>query len=159
MFKKFPFYLGKYSIVPAVLYIIPVILYLREETFSQTWLLYVGNALFLCYVFAFEILFFNDQAITKSPVSAGLAVTITGIIISCLLVILCAFIFTPALFHLGTAGNGLTNKPPALAQKGEIWFILFASAIIGNIAAGAFSSVLSGAVLKQKNMPGKNITS
>ena len=158
MFKRFPLYLSKYSIVPAVLYIVPAIIFLRDETFSQTWLLYVGNALFLCYVFLFELLLFNRQHITNSSITAGLAVTITGVIISCVLVLLCTLLFAPGLFHLGSSGIGLTNKPPALAQKSTfpIWFILFATATIGNFSAGAFSSIMTGTVLKDKSVPGKD---
>ncbi len=147
--------------LPALLYIIPTIIFLRDETFTKTWLLYLGNACFLFYVFLFEILLFNKQKVTESPVNAGLAVTLTGIIISCILIILCAALFAPTLFQFTSSSAGLKSRPAALGSKGQIetWFILFGTATIGNFVAGSFSSILSGAVLKQKNMPGKNISS
>ncbi len=110
----------------------------------------------LCFLF--EIVFFNQQSDTPSPVNAGLAVTITGIIISCMLIVSCAAVFAPVLFHPGSsADQGLKSKPPALAQKSqfEAWFILFATATIGNFTAGSFSTILSGAAFETKKYAGK----
>lgn len=156
MFKKFPFYLGRYSIFPAILFIIPLIIYIRDETFTQTWLLYLDNALFLVYIFIFEFLFFGQQHETDSPVNAGLAVTISGVIISCLLIFLVVAIFAPLLYKVGDAAITLQNKPPDFPKKSEfgVWLILFASAIFGNMVAGAFCSIMSSGILKQTKLPG-----
>ena len=156
MFKKFPFYLGRYSIAPAILFIIPLIVYIRDETFSQTWLLYLGNALFLVCIFIFEFIFFKQQHETDSPVNAGIAVTISGVIICCLLIFVVVAIFAPLLYTMGDAAVTLQNKPPDFSQKSEfgVWIILFASAIIGNMVAGAFCSIMSAGILKQTNLPG-----
>ncbi len=159
MFKKFPLYLSRYSVIPAILYIIPVIFYLRDESFSQTWLLYLGNAFFLSYLFIFEFLFFRQQHNTSSPVNAGFAVTISGIIFSCIFIILAVAILAPALFQIGSSHETFSSKPPAFSQKTHfgIWFILFANATIGNFVAGSFSAVLSAALIKQNKLPGNNI--
>ncbi len=90
--------------------------------------------------------------------NAGLAVTITGIIFSCALIILSVIIFASGLFHIGSSNEILNKKPPAFSQRSDfgIWFILFASAIIGNFVAGSFSSLLSTGLLKQNKLPGNN---
>lgn len=156
MFKKFPFYLGKYGLIPAILFIIPLIIYIRDETFSQTWLLYLGNTLFLACIFIFEFMFFRRQHETSSPVNAGLAVTISGVIISCLLIFIVVAIFAPLLYKVGDAAITLQNKPPDFPKKSEfgVWLILFASAIFGNMVAGSFCSVMSAGILKQIKLPG-----
>lgn len=161
MFRKFPLYLSKYSIVPSVLYTSAVILFLKDETFSQTWILYLGNAIFLAYIFVFEFLLFKQQHYTDSPMNAGMAVTISGIIFCCLLIILCVIILAPSLFHFASSNSTMDTEPPAFSQKNQfgVWFILFANATIGNFVAGAFSSVLSTALLKQNKLPGNNVNS
>ncbi len=154
MFKKFPLYLIRYSIIPALLYLIPVIFFLKDESFSQTWILYIGNAFFLCYIFVFALLFFKNKTDNKnSPANTGIAVTIIGIGVSCALIVLSIIIFAPGLFRF--ASNGvLANKPPSFAQTNEvgIWVILFANATIGNFVAGAFSSVIAAAIIRQSSV-------
>ena len=103
MLKKIPLHLIKYSILPAVLYIIPLIIFIRDETFSETWLLYLGNALFLCYIFVFGVYYAQQQDNRTSPLSAGLAVTIIGVIFTCILVFVVIFIFAPGVFHIGSS--------------------------------------------------------
>ncbi len=155
MFKKFPLYLTRYSIIPALLYLIPVIFFLRDESFSQTWILYIGNAFFLCYMFIFTLLFFKNKTDNKnSPANTGIAVTITAIGISCALIILSIVIFVPELFYFATSTGVLANKPPSFSHTNEagIWFILFANATIGNFVAGAFSSVIAAAVITQSRV-------
>ncbi len=155
MFKKFPLYLTRYSIIPALLYLIPVIFFLTDESFSQTWMLYLGNAFFLCYIFIFTLLFFKNKTDNEnSPANTGIAVTIIGIGFSCALIILSIIILAPGLFHFETSTGVLANKPPSFSHTDEagIWFILFANATIGNLVAGAFSSVMAAAVIKQSTV-------
>ena len=155
MFKKFPVYLARYSIIPALFYLIPVIFFLRDESFSQTWMLYIGNAFFLCYIFIFTLLFFKNKTDNKnSPANTGIAVTITAIGFSCVLIILSIISFAPGLFRFATSTGVLANKPPSFSHTNEagIWFILFTNATIGNFVAGAFSSVIAAAVIKQSRV-------
>ncbi len=155
MFKKFPLYLIGYSIIPALLYLISVIFFLKDESFSQTWILYIGNAFFLCYIFVFALLFFKNKTDNKnSPANTGIVLTITAIGISCALIILYIVIFVPGLFRFATSTGVLANKPPSFSHTNEagIWFILFANATIGNFVAGAFSSVIAAAVIKQSRV-------
>ena len=156
MIKKFPRYLIKYGILPAIFYTIPLAIFVKDEKFSETWLLYLGNALFLCYIFIFGIFYAKQQNIKISPINAALAVTLMGVIFSCVLAIATVFIFAPGWFNIGSSNQVLKNTPAALPDKhshGAI-FILFANVIIGNFAAGSFSSVLSAGATKQIKTPG-----
>ncbi len=152
MFKKLPLYLIRYSIIPALLYLIPAIFFLKDDSFSQTWILYIGNAFFLCYIFVFALLFFKNKVDNKnSPANTGIAVTVMSIALSCALIVLSISIFAPGLFHFASSNGVLANKPPSFAKTNEfgIWFILFANATIGNFVAGAFSAVVAAAIIRQ----------
>jgi hypothetical protein len=154
MLKKIPLYFIKYSILPAILYIIPLIIFVIDETFSETWLLYLGNALFLCYIFVFAVHYAKQQNNRTSPLSAGLTVTIISIIFTCILVLVVIFIFAPGVFHTGSSAQGLKNTPAALPDKNShgVIFMLFANATIGNFTAGSVSSVLAAGATKQTRM-------
>lgn len=155
MLKQFPLYLTRYSIIPALLYLIPEIFFLRDKSFSQTWILYIGNAFFLFYIFIFTLLFFKSKTNNKnSPANTGIAVTIIAIGFTCALIILSIIIFAPGLFRFASSTGVLVNKPPSFSHTNEvgIWFILFSNATIGNFVAGAFSSVMAAAVIKQSRV-------
>ena len=153
MLKKIPLHLIKYSILPAVLYIIPLIIFILDETFSETWLLYLGNALFLCYIFVFGVYYAKQQNKRTSTLGAGLTVTLIGIIFTCILVFVVIFIFAPGVFHIG-ASQPLEDTPAALPNKNShgVIFMLFSSATIGNFAAGSVSSVLAAGATKHTKM-------
>lgn len=80
--------------------------------------------------------------------------TIIGIGVSCALIVLSIIIFAPGLFRFASSNGVLANKPPSFAQTNEIgiWFILFANATIGNFVAGAFSSVIAAAIIRQSSV-------
>src|SRR6476620_2218965 len=116
MLKKISLHFIKYSILPAILYIIPLIIFMLDKTFSETWLLFLGNALFLCYIFAFGVYYAKQQNKITSPLNAGLAVTLTGIIFTCILVLMVILIFAPGVFHIGSS-RPLEDTPAALPNK------------------------------------------
>ena len=154
MLKKIPLHFIKYSILPAILYIIPLIIFILDKTFTQAWLLYLGNALFLCYIFVFGVYYAKQQNNRTSPLSAGLAVTLIGIIFTCILVLVVIVIFAPGMFHIGSSIQALENTPAALPNKNShgVIFMLFSSAIIGNFTAGSVSSVLAAGATKHTKM-------
>ena len=154
MTNKFPLYLIKYSILPAIFYTIPLVIFIKDEKFSETWLLYLGNALFLCYTFLFGIFYSKQQKNKTSPLKAGLAVTVIGIIFSCILALIAVFIFAPGVFDIGPSNQVLKNTPAAFPHNHAhgIIFILFANAIIGNFTVGSVSTILSSAATKQIKM-------
>jgi hypothetical protein len=156
MTKKIPRYLIKHSILSAIFYIIPVVIFIKNEKFSETWLLYLGNALFLFYVFIFVVYYGKQQNIKTSPIMAGLAITLIGIIFSCVLALAAIFIFAPGVFDIGTLNHALQNTPPTFSAKHShgIIFILFANATIGNFTTGSVASLLSWAATKQTKTPG-----
>ncbi len=148
-------YLSRFAIIAAVLYCIPVAFFLKNEQYSQTWLLYVGNALFLISLFVFGTIY----AVKKSESTKsynGIIVTILGVVFSCVLVFLLIFIFAPGIFNIGSSKDILQQTPAAVGTSNSqgILFFLFADAIIGNFSAGSFSALLTRSKAEEEKLPG-----
>ncbi len=142
--------LGKYAVLPAILYCIPAIFFIKDDTFSQAWLLYLGNALFLIYIFIFVLWYQRGSDKNASGLNAGFSVTFIGIFFSCMLTLICIFIFAPGLFDIGSS-EVLNNTPPALPSKYDhgVLLMLFADIVIGNVVAGSFGSVMASASMRR----------
>ncbi len=155
MFKK-PnlIYLSRFAIVSAALYCIPVIFFLKDEKYSQSWLLYLGNAIFLLSIFIFGIIYaFKEGNSTKTY--NGFTVTLLGVVFSCVLVFFLIFIFAPGIFNIGSSTDVLQQTPASIAKNNNhgILFFLFADATIGNFTAGSFSAILTRSKAEEKKLP------
>ncbi|HVW63057.1 MAG TPA: hypothetical protein VHC48_23565 [Puia sp.] len=143
----------KYGIIAAILFCIPVFFFLKDITWSQSWLLYLGNALFMVVVAVTLVLFNRQQkssASSTSLVLAGVIVTVLGIIISCLICILLLSIMIPGLYHSGTPGKVLTGEPVNAVpdrSRGPVYMVLF-NATMGNICTGLFICIIFPFTLK-----------
>jgi len=126
-----------YALFAAVAYLVMVIVFLNNPIFPQTWLLYVGNALFgiivAIYLFNYSSKT-NHKASAYSMLKAGHIVTTMGILVSVLVI---AFIVLFWKEHYA-------NTPPQIRpeQNHGLVFILFLDAIVGNISSGSFVSIL-----------------
>lgn len=143
--------LGKYAVLPAVLFSIPLIFFLKDEQFEKTWVLYLGNALFLFYIFLFVLNYSRKSQTSFSTLNAGLSVTFIGIAFCCILAIICILIFASGLFNIGAANDTFHDTPAALppGNRHGILVMLLADIIIGNVAAGAFGSVMASAAMRR----------
>lgn len=148
MFKKelLKTYIG-YSVLAAVLFSIPMIEFVRSANFNATWWLYVGNALFMVAI-AFYMLHHiqgkKEGASAGSMVIAGHITTIAGIILSCIISFIVISIYIPGIFSSGRADTVLQHAP---AQQNDgktkgLVLMVFMNAIIGNIVAGSFTSIM-----------------
>ncbi len=141
MFKKTELVnLSKYAIIPAVLYCIPLIFFIKNETYTQTWLLYFGNALFLACIFIFGVIENRKKNTNSSIPYNGWTVTIIGVSFSCILILL--FLLA---FYIGSTREVLQQTPAAISHKNThgLLFMLFANALMGNFAAGAFATLMA----------------
>lgn len=141
----------KYAIVPAILYCIPVLFFIKEDTYRDTWLLYLGNGIFLACLFILKVVY-NSKRNNNVPITYnGWVVTFIGIIFSCILVVFLLILFLPMVNHINSIREDLQQTPAAISDRNiyDLWFILFASAIIGNLCAGAFATLIAkGALAK-----------
>src|ERR1700754_1619424 len=111
-----------YGLLGAVVYCIPVTVFLSNPAFSQGWLLYLGNLLFHFVIVAF-LFGFNkkrsENASTLAMLTAGHITTLMGLVISCVLAFLLLVIMVPAEPVVNESTRGLN-------------FMVFATAVIGN---------------------------
>lgn len=126
-----------YALVAAVAYLVMTIVFFNEAVFAQTWLLYVGNILFGIIVAIYLFTYNNntkERASAYSMVKAGHIVAIMGMLIS-VVGIACIILFGKE--HLANAPSQI--KP----EKNQgLLFILFLDAVVGNVSAGSFVSIL-----------------
>lgn len=148
MFKKD--YLSSYlmyGIIAALLFCVPMIIFISSAQFSKTYWLYVGNFLFLLSI-VFFMLSFNkkkgEDTSTQTMVAAGHITTITGIIISLIVAIIALVIFIPDIFNSGQSDTVLENAPSntGTGKTHGLVFMLFLNTIIGNLVAGSVPSIL-----------------
>jgi len=141
MFKKE--YLAayiKWGIIAAIVFCIPMIMFVKSAEFSSTYLLYIGNVLFLVAI-AIYMLSFNkkkgENASTQTMNAAGHIATFFGIIISCIVAAIVLSVFMP--------GETILQDAPAQTGNGDthgLVFMVFMNAIIGNLVGGSFVSII-----------------
>jgi hypothetical protein len=148
MFKRGDFsILSKYAIISAVLFCIPILFFIEKGNYDNAWLLYLGNALFLASIFIWVVLGNRKKKIKSFPSFGGLKITILGVIFSCILLFLLLLVLAPQAFNHTIGNSVLHEAPPAISQKNShsIFFMLFASATVGNVCAGLFATLIAKA--------------
>lgn len=148
MFKKE--YLSSYlifGILSAILFCIPMIIFVSSAKFSSTYWLYVGNVLFLLSIIFFMLSFSKkkgEDASTQTMVAAGHITTAVGIIISIIAAVVALLIFVPDIFNSGQSDSVLQNAPSqtGTGKTHGLVFMLFMNTIIGNLVAGSFPSII-----------------
>ncbi len=134
-----------YSVAAAILYSIIAYIFIHNQTFRSAWLLFIGNILFACCIAVF-ILSFNkkrkNDGNTGSMVLAGHITAVMGILLSCVLCILIFFLL-PVGGETG-ASKVLNNAAPQLqsGERNQYLLMLIADAVIGNISASSFISII-----------------
>src|SRR6476659_36534 len=79
-----------YGGIAAVLYMIPVMIFLSKSKFETLYYLYLGCALFMPAIFfySYRLLYHRyDEKRAVSMLIAGLLATLSGVIIACILAI------------------------------------------------------------------------
>lgn len=142
-----------YGLLAAVVYCIPVVVFLTNPEYSQGWLLYLGNLLFLFPIIVFLYAFNKkrtENAGTIAMLTAGHITTVGGVVIACVLAFLLLVIMVPGYLSAGTTEKVLTGEPANITSDKTrgLSFMVFATAIIGNFAAGSFASIIFPFALK-----------
>ena len=147
-------YVSRHGIISAVLYCIPLVFFLQEKKFSGTWLLYLGNALFLFCIFIFGIIFTRKQH-NESKNFNGFGITLAGVIFSCIIILLLTLVFAPNVYHIGSSNEVLQQTPAAITKKNEhgLLFIMLANALIGNFCAGTFATIIAKSSAEKEKLP------
>ncbi len=148
-------YLSRFAIISSVLYSIPVIFFLKDQRYSDTWLLYLGSAIFLMCIFIFGIVYGGKTTNQTSKKYNGFTVTTLGVIFSCILILLLTLIFAPGVFNIGPAPDVMKQTPAAIAKNNGhgLLFMMLADAIIINFCAGTFAAVMTRSKNEEKKLP------
>jgi len=147
MFKNHPVksYLI-YSVIAALLYSVVAYLFIRNQTFTSSWILYIGNALFGCCIAVFVISYNKkrrENASVGTMIAAGHITTVMAVIIVCIISLL-LFLLISYVSHPSQQTEVLSNAPPQMesGERHQFLLSLFMNAIIGNVAAGSFVSLI-----------------
>jgi len=148
-------YLSRFGIAAGIVYSIPVIFFLKDRRFADTWLLYLGSALFLVITFTFGIIYGGRQNDTTVKTYNGFTVAILGAIASIILILVLTLILAPDVYGIGSANDVLHQTPAAMNNSGNhgILFVMLANAALINFAAGAFSAVMSKGKNAENKLP------
>ncbi len=142
-----------YSWVSAAVYSIPMICFFRLANYTESWILYIGNALFIVCV-AISIISYNKKLggntrLTELVV-AGHTITLIAIVISCLIILLLLFIYVPNIFDSLPAEKILKQAPANMGagKTDGLVFALFVNATMVNFIAGSFASIVTSVSAK-----------
>src|SRR6266487_3139815 len=143
----------KYSIICALLSSIPMIFYVRDAKFTETWLLYIGDGVFLFCLFITMIILnkkAGENTSTGSMLMAGHAITLMAILIICIITFIALVIYVPGFLHVGTTGKTLKQAPVNIVEDKTrgLLFILFVNATIGTFSAGSFTSIVTAYTIR-----------
>ncbi len=145
----------KCSIVCALLSSVPMIFYVRDAKFTETWLLYVGDGVFLFTLFLALMILSKkagDNASTGYMLMAGHTITVMAIIVICIITFIVLLIYIPGLLQIGTTNKILKQAPVNTVEDKTrgLLFILFVNAVIGTFSAGSFTSVVTAYTIKRE---------
>ncbi len=136
-----------YALGAACAYCLAAFFYIKTMSFSNTWVLYVGNFLFAIVIGIFVAWFYRrhigNVSIIRLVVIGG-KTTFAGIVMVCLICLLLLFILVPSIFRPEQVSHlALNHAPPQFAGKNQgFGKILFINAVLGNAAASFFISLL-----------------
>jgi hypothetical protein len=140
-----------YGGMAAIVFIVPVIYFLAKGVYEDSWVVYVGTALFMFAIMVYNLILTRRKADYKSALKmlmAGHLAVLTGIVLSVLLAFICCYIYIPG-FMTGHSQPILDNAPEGLNNKNTGTLLqIFLPATIGNFCAGAFITVVVSYVIK-----------
>ncbi|UAY52857.1 hypothetical protein [Ferruginibacter albus] len=120
----------KPSLICSIAYCLPVFFLFRNDTYSNVWLLYLGNICFAILLLACTIFLKNKKEglpTIQSIMSLAIKIEIGSILISCLIILLLGFIYKD--------GNILKHQP---ANVLGLYYMLPLSTILINFVIGIF---------------------
>lgn len=145
----------KYSILPSIIASVPMVFFIRDSTFSQTWLLYLGDAFFLFSMIVIMLILSKNaqnNAGTGALLIAGHAITIFSIILICVITFIMLLIYIPDLLIAGNTQKALKQTPSnmVLDKTHGLMFVLFMNAVFGTGTAGSFASIIMSYSMKRE---------
>jgi hypothetical protein len=154
--KFFVGYLG-FAFCGALAYGFAAFYFIQQAQYRDTWVLYVGNFLFMAVIVGF--LFYLSRKMeagmkTLPLIKAGILTTTMGIIFSLLISAILLLVLVHGILGRGVPGRVMTGKPANTIQDrtNGLDFMVVVNSIIGNFVTGAFVSLIfAGSLYKNKH--------
>lgn len=137
----------KPAIIAAVLFSIPMVVFIKSANYTNSYWLFIGNFVFL-FVIALYVWSLNkakgENASTQTMRARGHTATVFGVLLSTMVAAVALFIFIPSIFNEGQSDTVLQNAPSqtGVGKTHGLVFILFMNTIIGNFIGGSIASIL-----------------
>lgn len=143
-----------YGFLAAVLYLIPVFVFLSNKNYEDFYFLYIGVGLFMFTIFFYALRLVNRPYDRKRAVSmliAGNLATIVGVAIASIMVIVSFFFFYPNVFSVTPTDSLLQHTPTAVQPErpSGLLFMMMLLTIFANASVGSFVSVVTAYVGKK----------
>jgi uncharacterized membrane-anchored protein YitT (DUF2179 family) len=153
-------FLTRNAMAAALLFSIPAAIFLFSSTYSNVWLLYLGNMLFAGVVL-WSVIRVNhrvhDAASLNSLFSVGIRVMFYGLLIASVLCLIMMVVQSTMV----TAQTAVEQSPDNAGAdtRGDLVINLFISTVLINAVLGALASALGSSVAKrnQKSEQGKPV--
>lgn len=144
-----------FGVLAAIAYSIPGYIFIQKAIYTESWVLYIGNFLFMVVIgcFLFYVSGIKDNNLnTLSLIIAGEKTVVTGVIVSALLSFILLLILVHGLLGTGIPGKVMASKPANTItdRTNGLDFMLIINSLIGNFVTGSFVSVMVPASLKRK---------
>lgn len=142
-----------FGLIAAILYAIPVWVFLGKRNFELSWVVWLGTILFMFAILLYTIVISKHKPEYKSTwfmIVASMITVLAGILIATILTfILCSF-FIPAFLTGHSPSSFLQHSPQGLNDKniGTISTVFF-PAIFGNFGVGGFVAVMGPYIFKK----------
>lgn len=143
-----------YGFLAALLFAIPVVLFLARHNYEDFYFVYIGICLFMFAIFFYALRLVNRPYDRKRAVSmliAGHLATLCGVAFAAIMVIAVFFFFYPAVFSITPTESLLRDAPTAVQPEhaSGLLFMVMLLTLFGNTAVGAFVSVITAYVGKK----------
>ena len=143
-----------FGLLAAVLYSIPMEFFLASDRYENFYYLYIGSGLFMVAIFYHTFRLIDrpyDKNRAVSMMMSGLLTTITGVIISSIIVFISVFAFFPDLFSTHQVVDMVQDAPATGQPKypSDLLFMILGVTIIVNMLIGAFVAVITSYASKR----------
>ncbi|MBV9988384.1 MAG: hypothetical protein JO301_11955 [Chitinophagaceae bacterium] len=149
-----------YGALAALGYLAGALVFIIHNNFDYTWWLYVGNVLFMFFIFLYARALTvkkEDKLSAMTMLMAGHSATITGIVLACVLTLISLFVIQPGIVTSAPAQPLAEAPAQVVPDKGGtgIAFMIFINATIVNFCIGSFISLISSYAIKRNQTKDK----
>lgn len=137
----------KFSLFAALVYAVVVVFFIKDASYVDTWLLYVGNILFAAVIALFIFVWAPKTDTTSKLAVAAYITGIMGVTLAIIFIGILLLVFIPSVAsHTPSVNAVLADAPGSLQARsqGSHGFvpIILIDALLGNLAGGFFVAVL-----------------